>query len=115
MCVCVKTLPTSSRNEADRRSRQQAGVQLSSVHSLQVNPEVVHRIRAQAHLLEDGSDVVLEETIEAPRHFERTTKKCEGSGKLAMVVRVAQVKTHVSAREDSLLQKSGEFSTELLH
>ena len=66
---------------------------------------MVHRIRAQAHLLEDGSDVVLEETIEAPRHFERTTKKREGSGKLAMVVRVAQVKTHVSAREDSLWKR----------
>ena len=79
-------------------------VQLRSVDGRQVDLEVVLRVRAQAHLFEDGSDVVLEETIEAPRHLEGAAKKCEGSGKLAMVVRVAQVKLHVGARADSLLE-----------
>lgn len=70
-----------------------------------MNLEVVFRVRAQAHLPEDGGDVVLEETVEAPRHFERTTENGEGSGKLAMVFGVAQVKLHVSAREDSLWKR----------
>ena len=70
-----------------------------------MNLEVGFRVRAQAHLPEDGGDVVLEETVEAPRHFERTTENGEGSGKLAMVFGVAQVKLHVSAREDSLWKR----------
>lgn len=77
-----------------------------------MNLEVVHRVRAQAHLPEDGSDVVLEETIEAPRHLERAAEKSEGSSELAVVVGVAQFKLHVSTREESLLKKTSEFNSQ---
>ena len=64
-----KGIPTSSRHETDRGSRQEMGVQLRSIHRHYANPEVVVRFRTQVHLIEDGSDVVLEETIESPRHL----------------------------------------------
>ena len=108
----VKTLPTFSRHEADGRRLQKVAVQLCSVDSRYVNLEVVHRVRAQAHLPEDGSDVVLEETIEAPRHLERAAEKSEGSSELAVVVGVAQFKLHVSAREESLLVTKGRLNVE---
>ena len=101
-----KGLPTSSRHEADRGSRQEMGVQLRSVHRHYANPEVILRVRAQVHLIEDGSDVVLEETIESPRHLQRTAENGESSSKLAVVVRVAQVKLHVSTCADSLLKRN---------
>ena len=82
------------------------GVQLRSVHRHYANPEVVVRFRAQVHLIEDGSDVVLEETIESPRHLQRTAENGESSSKLAVVVRIAQVKLHVSTCEDSLLRRN---------
>ena len=64
-----KSIPTSSRFEADRGSFQKVWVKIRSIHSLNANPEVVVRFRTQVHLIEDGSDVVLEETIELPRHL----------------------------------------------
>ena len=79
-----------------------------------MNLEVVHRVRAQAHLPEDGSDVVLEETIVAPRHLERAAENGEGSSKLAVVVGVAQFKLHVSARADSLLETRGRLNVEFV-
>ena len=81
------------------------GVQLRSVHRHYANPEVILRVRAQVHLIEDGSDVVLEETIESPRHLQRTAENGESSSKLAVVLFVAQIKLHVSTCEDSLLEK----------
>ena len=102
----VKTLPTFSRHEADGRRLQKVAVQLCSVDSRYVNLEVVHRVRAQAHLPEDGSDVVLEETIESPRHLQRAAEKGESSSKLAVFLLVAQVKLHVSTCEESLLERS---------
>ena len=110
--VHVKTLPTFSRHEADGRRLQEVAVQLCSVDSRYVNLEVVHRVRAQAHLPEDGSDVVLKETIETPRHLERAAENGEGSSKLAVVVGVAQFKLHVSARADSLLKRQSEFNSQ---
>ena len=102
----VKSILTFSRHEANGRRNQEAGVEVRSIHSPYVNPEVVVRVRAQVHLIEDGSDVVLEETIESPRHLQRTAENGESSSKLAMVVRVAQVKLHVSTCADSLLKRN---------
>ena len=82
------------------------GVQLRSVHSRYANPEVVLRVRAQVHLPEDGSDVVLEETIKSPRHLQRAAENGESSSKLAVFLRVAQVKLYVSTCEDSLLERN---------
>ena len=102
----MKNAPTSSRHEADRGSRQEVGVHLRSIHRHYANPEVILRVRAQVHLIEDSSDVVLEETIELPRHLQRAAEKGKSSSKLAVVVRVAQVKLHVSTCEDSLLRRN---------
>ena len=102
----IKSILTLSRHEANGGRNQEAGVEVRSIYSPYVNPEMVVRVRAQVHLIEDGSDVVLEETIESPRHLQRTAEKGESSSKLAVVVRVAQVKLHVSTCEESLLRRN---------
>ena len=61
------------------------------------------------HLVEDGSDVVLEETIESPRHLQRTAENGESSSKLAVVLFVAQIKLHVSTCADSLLRRNNQL------
>lgn len=96
---------TFARHEADGWRLQQRRGQLSAVDSRDVHIEVVGRVRTQVHLVEDGSDVILEEAIEVPVHLKRPAQHGEGAGEAAVVVGVTQVKGHISAGFETLRER----------
>lgn len=56
---------------------------------------MIFRVGSEPHLLEDSSDVILEEAVKAPSHLQRSSQDSERSSKVAVVFGVAQIKLHI--------------------
>lgn len=67
-----------------------------------MNIEVVLGVGSEVQLLEDGRDVIFEESVELPVHFQRPSQYGKRAGKDAVILLVAQFKRDVSASPEAL-------------